>query len=379
MWYNDECGLVRRNEERDTSTRLSTTSWMSSTRMSAEMNPASKSPNTRLSLPHIQIDHSLNANAFRMQIGFMDITWDGIYIMDCNARSYLKRPDEFIADFQEAVDAQLEMRNGNAKFNQYIKQVPPYQYWFYNGLMHATERAPYDREDSDPCYLSIFQYDMRAKDVIGATHYIRLDEHNQRLNASYNQLTGIAASINDTIERELSHGVKRLEEHNMRLVASSGQMVQLAKSIDTKIENGVASGIQKAVRDSQMTLDQVYSEREKLERQQAEIERRLKQLQEIEKVARERRPRSSAGYVYLVQSPTTYWKIGRTNNPDDRMKTFSVKLPFEVKYKHLIKTSDMYTLESNLHVKYASRRVDGEWFALTDDDVNEICAMKGDE
>lgn len=37
MCYNNECGLARRREKRDTSTRLSTTTWMSSTRMSAEM------------------------------------------------------------------------------------------------------------------------------------------------------------------------------------------------------------------------------------------------------------------------------------------------------------------------------------------------------
>lgn len=61
------------------------------------------------------------------------------------------------------------------------------------------------------------------------------------------------------------------------------------------------------------------------------------------------------------------------------MNSISVKLPFEVSFKHLIKTSDMFTLENELHAKYSARRVNGEWFALTEDDVIEICNMKGDE
>ncbi len=326
--YNMHCGLVRRNERRDTSTRLSTTTWMSSTRMSAEMNSAFNKSSDRRALPHINIGHSLSANAFRMQVGFMDATWDGIYIMHPNVRSYLERPEELVEDLRYAFECQERLHSGDPEMAEYLKDVPPYRYWFYHGLMYATERAPYDREEEDPCYLSVFQYDMRSRDVIGSTHYIRLDEHNQRLNASYNQLSGIAASINDKFEREISHSVKRLEEHNMRIVASSGQMLQLAKSIDTKVESGVASGIKQAVKDNQMTLDQVYAERDKLEAQQREIDKRMKQLSEIEKVARERRPRSTVGYVYLLQSPTGYWKIGRTSDPNDRMKTFSVKLPF---------------------------------------------------
>lgn len=42
------------------------------------------------------------------------------------------------------------------------------------------------------------------------------------------------------------------------------------------------------------------------------------------------------GYVYLIQSPTGYCKIGRTKNPEDRLSTFKVKLPFEVEYLYLI-------------------------------------------
>lgn len=79
---------------------------------------------------------------------------------------------------------------------------------------------------------------------------------------------------------------------------------------------------------------------------------------------------SAAGYVYVLKGVHGYYKIGRTMNPSNRLATFSVKLPFPVEYYCVIKTDDMYTLEQKLHSKYASKRVDGEWFFnLSDHDL----------
>lgn len=78
------------------------------------------------------------------------------------------------------------------------------------------------------------------------------------------------------------------------------------------------------------------------------------------------------GFVYLIQSPTGAYKIGRTTNPEDRMKTFEVKLPFEVEYVCVIKTKDMFGLESQLHSQFADKRVNGEWFSLSPEDVDYI-------
>jgi hypothetical protein len=83
----------------------------------------------------------------------------------------------------------------------------------------------------------------------------------------------------------------------------------------------------------------------------------------------------TSGYVYLIQSPTKYFKIGRTKDPDDRIRTFEVKLPFEVEYVCLIKAFDMYRLEKELHEKYDNKRSNGEWFELTEADVMEIKEM----
>lgn len=99
-------------------------------------------------------------------------------------------------------------------------------------------------------------------------------------------------------------------------------------------------------------------------------------------VAPERKPsatsgmRNTAGYVYLLNEVNgDHYKIGRTRNPENRLQTFNVKLPYRVEYTHLIETDDMYTLEAQLHSRYNHCRVDGEWFALTPSEVAEIKSL----
>ena len=84
------------------------------------------------------------------------------------------------------------------------------------------------------------------------------------------------------------------------------------------------------------------------------------------------------GYVYLLSSTPGCYKIGRTKNPKDRLATFSVKLPFPVRYVCVIKTEDMRELEKKLHARFLHRRIDGEWFALGPEDVTYIKSLGSD-
>lgn len=86
------------------------------------------------------------------------------------------------------------------------------------------------------------------------------------------------------------------------------------------------------------------------------------------------RKMNRAGYVYILKSPTGAYKIGRTSDPDNRLKTFEVRLPFEVEYEHLIKTDDMYELESVLHTCFKDVCINREWFRLTE---TEVQLLKG--
>lgn len=81
------------------------------------------------------------------------------------------------------------------------------------------------------------------------------------------------------------------------------------------------------------------------------------------------------GYIYLLQSVTGAYKIGRSKDPDDRLKTFEVKLPFEVSYVCTVETADMYMLEKKLHQLFEHKRINGEWFSLNDKDIAAIKAL----
>jgi hypothetical protein len=82
--------------------------------------------------------------------------------------------------------------------------------------------------------------------------------------------------------------------------------------------------------------------------------------------------RDRRGFVYLLKSTTDAWKIGRTRYPNDRRKTFGVKLPYPVEYDHLIPTNDAVRLERNLHNRFCEKRRDGEWFVLDEEDIRWI-------
>lgn len=77
-------------------------------------------------------------------------------------------------------------------------------------------------------------------------------------------------------------------------------------------------------------------------------------------------------YALLQEINGTHYKIGLTTDPDKRMNTFSVKLPYKVKFVCLIETEQMHKVEKMLHQRFANKRINGEWFALDAEDVEYI-------
>lgn len=86
------------------------------------------------------------------------------------------------------------------------------------------------------------------------------------------------------------------------------------------------------------------------------------------------------GYVYLLRGEGVY-KIGRAKRVDKRVTQFSPKLPFDAKVIHTIpcygSTYAMHQAETRLHTKFAGKRKRGEWFTLTDGDVEYIKTLVG--
>jgi hypothetical protein len=88
-------------------------------------------------------------------------------------------------------------------------------------------------------------------------------------------------------------------------------------------------------------------------------------------------PPSPVGYVYLLKHGSRQeYKIGRTNNPIRREGEIGLQLPEKLQPVHSIKTDDPAGVESYWHRRFASKRKEGEWFALTAQDVRAFKRWK---
>ena len=85
-----------------------------------------------------------------------------------------------------------------------------------------------------------------------------------------------------------------------------------------------------------------------------------------------------SGYIYLISMTDSagkrYCKIGLTNEVQKRMAILQCSSPFQLNLHCSYYVPDSYAEESLLHEFFKSKRLKGEWFDLTDEDVGIIAS-----
>lgn len=95
----------------------------------------------------------------------------------------------------------------------------------------------------------------------------------------------------------------------------------------------------------------------------------------IETVLYNRVTANKFNYVYIIAGThkgETKYKIGKANVLKDRIKRFDVKIPFDIDLLFSFRVKDALSLEGELHNKFKEKRLSGEWFDLSKDDMMKI-------
>ena len=93
---------------------------------------------------------------------------------------------------------------------------------------------------------------------------------------------------------------------------------------------------------------------------------------EIEAIIRQHASQSSKmsqGFVYLAECSTGHFKIGKSINPTKRIRHFDTQMPVDTWLRHSFPAMPYAEAEKQLHERFDSHRVDGEWFELPQESV----------
>lgn len=94
-------------------------------------------------------------------------------------------------------------------------------------------------------------------------------------------------------------------------------------------------------------------------------------LEAIKNKGKSKKSGPSEGIVYLLKSGPHY-KIGKSVNFEKRLTQIKLQLPHAVEVIHVIRAADHSRAESHWHRRFAARRLNGEWFELSEAEVAEF-------
>lgn len=100
-----------------------------------------------------------------------------------------------------------------------------------------------------------------------------------------------------------------------------------------------------------------------------------KEKKEFEKIKNKKKePR--IWYVYFIRDSQWYTKIWWSKNPIKRLSTFITENSWEMTLVHQIYCNDRFKRESEFHNMFSEKRMNWEWFDLSDSDINKILSIK---
>lgn len=84
------------------------------------------------------------------------------------------------------------------------------------------------------------------------------------------------------------------------------------------------------------------------------------------------RKASRPSVVYLIRAANGLVKIGKTFNVVKRFNTLNIGSPLDLEVVGVIHSENANEIERDLHARFADRRVKGEWFNLSSDDLAQV-------
>lgn len=102
-----------------------------------------------------------------------------------------------------------------------------------------------------------------------------------------------------------------------------------------------------------------------------EVERALEAYQELGVTA-------DVGYIYILKATNGLYKIGKTQNLNNRIKTIRTASPVKIEVYRVFQSTEYSKIELHLHSLFSDFREIGEWFRLTDEELATIDEIQGD-
>ena len=83
-------------------------------------------------------------------------------------------------------------------------------------------------------------------------------------------------------------------------------------------------------------------------------------------------------YVYVIKCQD-YYKIGKANNVDSRLRDLQVSNPYDLELIKTFEVDDGFRFEKFLHKTFKNKHSRGEWFKLSREDLVKIEKMDREE